>query len=126
MEYVLEFLKKAGFNSKELHRIKKRLLAKKLEDDNKTLVLKLNSNYLTGRAIISGLKRGDMQIIDECLEKQCPCCNEFSPYDLEFFHSNGKDGKLKSKCKACYEEERNPRKIFKPIIIGQPNKGAIK
>lgn len=37
------------------------------------------------------------------LEKRCPCCHDYYPYDNEFFYRNGIN-KYTAQCKACYIE----------------------
>ena len=74
--------------------------------------------YLTDRAIASGIKRKSMQIIDDCLEVKCACCGEFWPHTLEFYHKDR--SRLKSKCKACWEDTKHISQIPKTRIIGRP------
>ncbi|ASN71614.1 hypothetical protein 2F1_13 [Uncultured Caudovirales phage clone 2F_1] len=41
------------------------------------------------------------------IEKRCTCCNEYFPFDDEFFYKNGfKHGiqQWTARCKACYVE----------------------
>lgn len=115
MEYVLGYLKKAGFNNKELLEIKSRLLITTLERS-------FDCEYLSYKQVINKLNRGSMRIEDGCLEKKCSCCREFFPYNLEFFWSEGKSGAIRSKCKACYAEIKSQNKTLKPIILGKPKR----
>jgi len=68
----------------------------------------ITSEYLTDKAIASGLKRGSMQIVDDCVEVACATCGEFLPHDLEFYYKDR--DRLKSRCKVCWHETRHSRK----------------
>ena len=65
----------------------------------------ITSEYLTPRAVASGLKRGYLTIIDGCLEKKCCRCSEYWPCTKEFFDTDR--GKWKSRCKCCWFETRH-------------------
>lgn len=69
----------------------------------------ITSEYLTPRAIASGLKRGYLLIVDDYLEKKCCCCKDYYPCDKEFFHVDR--GRLKSKCKPCWHDTRHHSQI---------------
>lgn len=80
----------------------------------------MKSEFLTDLAIVNGLKRGYLKIIDDELNKKCSCCLDYFPCDLDFFHSDGKNGKLKSKCKPCWEETKHSSQIRGTRRIGRP------
>lgn len=82
----------------------------------------MKSEHFTPRTIRCGLNRGFMQIIDDTLEKKCSFCGEFFPCDLEFFHSDGKNGMLKSKCKPCWEETKHSSQDNGTSRVGRPRK----
>ncbi len=69
----------------------------------------VTSEYLTPRAIASGLNRGFLIIEDDCLEKKCSICKEFFPADKEFYHLDR--GKLKSRCKPCWQDTKHHSQI---------------
>jgi len=76
----------------------------------------ITSEYLTPRAIASGLKRGYLIIEDDELEKKCCLCREYFPVDKTFFHVDRKElkgkCKLKSKCKPCWHETRHHSQVI--------------
>jgi len=78
----------------------------------------ITSEYLTPRAIASGLNRGYLIIIDDVLEKKCCCCGEYWICTKEFFHTDR--GKWKSKCKACWHETRHISQVPLTTIKGRP------
>ena len=76
--------------------------------------------FLTDSFIEYGLNRNYLKIVDGELNKRCSLCREYFPYDLEFFHSDGKNGKLKSKCKVCCFETKHKSQIFGTKRVGRP------
>lgn len=56
---------------------------------------------------------------DGDLERFCPKCEDWWPADREFFYTTGSEGKLHSWCKACYEDDRRPRRRAKRRLNGQ-------
>ena len=55
--------------------------------------------HLPKNVLANRLKRGALIITDVGLEAKCTCCNDYWPFDSEFFHRQG--DKLMGRCKAC-------------------------
>lgn len=71
----------------------------------------------------SRLRAGRMVFSAAGLEKQCPKCHEFWPFDTEFFFANAReqDG-LYPACRACYVERRWPN--GRTVLARQDQRGA--
>lgn len=68
------------------------------------------SPLITARLIRMGLKSGKLMITSLGLERRCPQCGEFWPYDTEFFHLCGGGANLTGWCKACLSEHRRNKR----------------
>ena len=80
----------------------------------------MNRDFLTDSFIERGIKRKYLKIIDDELNKRCSLCLEYFPFNLEFFHSDGKNGKLKSRCKPCCFETKHSSQDFGTLARGRP------
>lgn len=64
---------------------------------------------LPARLFALRLRSGKFLWSDAGLEKRCPRCKEYWPYDTEFYYSSScKSDGLMDWCRACYMEWRYP------------------
>ena len=79
--------------------------------------------FLTDRAVSSGIKRGSIIINEGVLEVKCTMYGDFWPRTPEFFYRDSKvNNTLKSRCIDCFTQTKHWSQIPKTNIIGRPRK----
>lgn len=58
------------------------------------------ADALTARQLAFRLQRGTLKHTELGLERKCPICGEFWPYDNDFFYS------YKSACIDCFQQRK--------------------
>jgi hypothetical protein len=58
------------------------------------------ATYITEKQMLSWVRNGTLQQTELGLERRCPICHDYWPYDNGFFYD------YKSACIACFQERR--------------------